>query len=98
MNASREGRVEKESCSIPLRPSRPLREAIPSGVWMHALASELFPICRSITGNGLRNTLRRIQQEIPITIHEVPSGTAVLDWTIPNEWNIRDAWIKNSRG
>ncbi|HWN96508.1 MAG TPA: DUF4910 domain-containing protein [Methylomirabilota bacterium] len=65
---------------------------------MHALASELFPICRSITGDGLRATLRRIQREVPITIHEVPSGTPVLDWTIPDEWNIRDAWIKNARG
>ena len=46
----------------------------------------------------MRATLRRIQQEIPITIHEVPTGTQVLDWTIPDEWNIRDAWIKNSRG
>jgi aminopeptidase-like protein len=65
---------------------------------MHALASELFPICRSITGEGLRATLRRIQQEIPIYIHEVPSGTTVLDWTVPDEWNIRDAWIQNSHG
>jgi len=69
-----------------------------SGDWMHAFASELFPICRSITGDGLRTTLQRIQREIPITIHEVPSGTEVLDWTIPDEWNIRDAWIANSRG
>ncbi len=65
---------------------------------MHALATELFPICRSITGDGLRTTLRRIQKEIPITLHEVPSGTTVLDWTVPDEWNIGDAWIKNSRG
>jgi len=69
-----------------------------TGAWMHALASELFPICRSITGEGLRATLRRIQREIPITIHEVPSGTPVLDWTIPDEWNIRDAWICDSDG
>lgn len=69
-----------------------------SGDWMHAFASELFPICRSITGEGLRTTLRRIQQEIPIAIHEVPSGTQVLDWTVPEEWNIRDAWIANARG
>src|SRR6266498_1485483 len=68
------------------------------GEAMHAFATELFPICRSITGNGLRTTLRRIQREIPITIHEVPSGTPVLDWTVPDEWNIRDAWIKNARG
>ncbi len=65
---------------------------------MHAFASELFPICRSITGEGLRRTLRRIQNEIPLVLHEVPSGTPVLDWSIPDEWNIRDAWIKNSRG
>ena len=69
-----------------------------SGAEMKSLAAELFPICRSITGDGLRKTLHRIQQEIPIRIHEVPSGTQVLDWTIPDEWNIRDAWIKNSRG
>jgi aminopeptidase-like protein len=71
---------------------------ISSGEWMHAFATELFPICRSITGDGLRGTLRRIQKEIPITIHEVPSGTPVLDWTIPDEWNISDAWIANASG
>jgi aminopeptidase-like protein len=69
-----------------------------SGAWMHAWASKVFPICRSITGEGLRATLESIQREIPIEIHHVPSGTPVLDWTIPDEWNIRDAWIKNSRG
>ena len=65
---------------------------------MYAIASELFPICRSITGAGLRATLRRIQREIPITVHEVPSGTPVLDWVVPDEWNIREAWIANARG
>jgi len=65
---------------------------------MHALIAELYPICRSITGDGFRETLRRIQDEIPLTLHEVPSGTAVFDWTVPKEWNIRDAYIKNSRG
>jgi aminopeptidase-like protein len=69
-----------------------------SGREMHALATELFPTCRSITGDGLRATLRRIQQEVPILIREVKSGTTVLDWTIPDEWNVRDAWIKDSRG
>jgi aminopeptidase-like protein len=69
-----------------------------AGAEMFTLAAELFPVCRSITGDGLRTTLRRIAEEIPITIHEVPTGTAVLDWTIPREWNIRDAWIKNSHG
>jgi aminopeptidase-like protein len=68
------------------------------GEAMHRFVTELYPICRSITGNGLRETLRLIQKEIPLTIHEVLSGTQVFDWTIPNEWNIRDAYIKNSQG
>lgn len=62
------------------------------------LAAELAPICRSITGDGLRETLRILAQEVPLTIHEVPTGTAVFDWTIPKEWNIRDAYIKSPDG
>ena len=65
---------------------------------MYALVSELYPICRSITGDGVRDTLRRIGTHVPLEISEVPSGTQVFDWTIPREWNIRDAFIKNSRG
>jgi aminopeptidase-like protein len=68
------------------------------GQEMHGLIAELYPICRSITGDGLRETLRRIQKEIPLTIREVPTGTQVFDWSVPKEWNIRDAYIKNSRG
>lgn len=60
--------------------------------------SELYPICRSITGNGVRETLRIIKKHIPLTIHEVPSGTRVFDWTIPKEWNIHDAYVKTSSG
>jgi aminopeptidase-like protein len=60
--------------------------------------SELFPICRSITGNGLRQSLRILQQHIPLELHEVPSGTPVFDWTVPKEWNITDAYVRNSRG
>jgi aminopeptidase-like protein len=60
--------------------------------------ADLYPICRSITGDGVRETLRRVQRRVPIEIHEVPSGTQVFDWTVPREWNIRDAWIKNPRG
>ena len=71
---------------------------ISPGVWMYGWAAEVFPICRSITGEGLRATLESIQREIPIEIRHVPSGTNVLDWTIPDEWNIRDAWIKNPWG
>jgi aminopeptidase-like protein len=65
---------------------------------IHALASELYPHCRSITGDGVRQTLRAVQRRVPIELREVPSGTQVFDWTVPNEWNIRDACIKNSRG
>lgn len=63
-----------------------------------AFISELFPICRSITGDGFRETLARIGKHIPVKTHEVPTGTQVFDWTIPHEWNIRDAYVKNSRG
>ena len=65
---------------------------------MHALASRLFPVCRSITGDGVRDTLREVAGRIPLEIHEVPSGTQVLDWTVPDEWNIRDAYIANADG
>ena len=68
------------------------------GQRMYALAERLFPICRSITGNGLRETLRILQQEIPLTLYEVPTGTPAFDWIVPREWNIRDAYIKNSPG
>jgi aminopeptidase-like protein len=63
-----------------------------------AFAAKIYPICRSITGNGLRDTLHRIRAHIPLEIHEVPTGTAVFDWTTPREWNIRDAYIKCERG
>lgn len=68
------------------------------GQEMFEFVSQLYPICRSITGNGLRQTLRLIQERIPLSVHEVPSGTKVFDWTVPKEWNIRDAYIKNSKG
>ena len=55
---------------------------------MHAFAGELFPICRSITGDGVRETLEAVARRIPLEVHEVPSGTPVLDWTVPDEWNI----------
>ncbi len=63
-----------------------------------ALAAEIYPICRSITGDGVRETLGHLARHIEITVHEVPTGTRVFDWTIPREWNIRDAYIRDSRG
>ena len=65
---------------------------------MYNLISELYPICRSITGNGFRETLHLIKKHIELTQHEVPTGTQVFDWTVPKEWNIKDAYIKNSQG
>ena len=65
---------------------------------MTALIGELYPICRSITGEGIRQTLRRLQGVVPLKLYEVPTGTQVFDWTVPPEWNIRDAYVKNSRG
>ena len=65
---------------------------------MYRMIVELYPICRSITGNGYRQTMRRIQEIIPISIQEVPSGTEVFDWTIPKEWNIRDAYVTGPDG
>lgn len=69
-----------------------------SGADMYALVEDLYPICRSITGEGVRETLARIANELPINITEVPTGTAVFDWTVPKEWNIREAWIKGPDG
>jgi aminopeptidase-like protein len=63
------------------------------GESMHAFMRELFPVCRSITGEGVRETLAAVGRRIPLDLHEVPSGTRVLDWTVPDEWNIEDAYI-----
>jgi len=65
---------------------------------MYSLIRRMYPICRSITGNGVRETLAILQEIVPITINEVPTGTQVFDWTVPKEWNIEDAYIKNSKG
>ena len=65
---------------------------------MHKLMVELFPICRSITGNGLRKTLKILKNHVPLEMFEVPTKTKAFDWEVPREWNINDAYIKNSKG
>jgi len=73
-------------------------DPLTEGQAMYRLISQLYPICRSITGDGLRQTLGLLQKRIPLELREVPTGTQVFDWTVPKEWNIRDAYVKNSRG
>ncbi len=69
-----------------------------TGREMHKLMKELYPICRSITGDGVKDTLKIIKKSIPLKINRVPSGTQVFDWIVPKEWNIRDAYIKDPAG
>jgi aminopeptidase-like protein len=87
-------RVNYGSTSVQLREPSTDRD----GKAMMMLAEELFPICRSITGNGLRQTLNILRQNLPLEITEVPSGTPAFDWTVPLEWNIRDAFIAREDG
>jgi aminopeptidase-like protein len=69
-----------------------------TGKELHQFAAQLYPICRSITGDGIRQTLAMIGNRIPLQVSEVATGTAVFDWTVPKEWNIRDAYIKDAGG
>ena len=68
------------------------------GQELHRFAAQLYPICRSITGDGIRRTLALIQTRIPLQTTEVPTGTQIFDWYVPKEWNIRDAYIKGPDG
>ena len=68
------------------------------GEEMHSLMERLYPLCRSITGNGVRESLRIIKEQIPLEIREVKTGKRVFDWTVPKEWNIKDACVKDSKG
>ena len=66
---------------------------------IYDLCCELFPINRSITGAGVRETLSILQRELPdFNIREIPSGTNCFDWIIPDEWNIKDAYIIDPDG
>jgi aminopeptidase-like protein len=62
------------------------------------LVADLYPLCRSITGDGVRETLRRVGELIPLDVHEVPTGTQAFDWTVPREWNVRDAYVADAGG
>ncbi|GAA4672640.1 DUF4910 domain-containing protein [Streptomyces youssoufiensis] len=68
------------------------------GKEMYALVERLYPLCRSITGDGVRATLDIVGEYLPLQVHEVPTGTPVLDWTVPREWNIRDAYVADATG
>ena len=68
------------------------------GESLYRFASQLYPICRSITGDGVRETLRHIGARIPLAVREVPSGSKVFDWQVPPEWNIEEAWVEDSQG
>jgi aminopeptidase-like protein len=70
-----------------------------AGEELYKLVAELYPICRSITGDGVRRTLEIVDREIGgLEVSEVPTGTQVLDWTVPREWNVRDAWVADATG
>ncbi len=69
-----------------------------AGREMHELAARLYPVPRSLTGDGVRETLAVLSDRLPIEVREVPSGTRVFDWTVPKEWNLRAAWIKDPEG
>ena len=68
------------------------------GCELHELIARLYPIHRCISGDGVRETLAILNEHVPVEVHEVPSGTQVLDWTVPREWNVRDAYIKDADG
>jgi aminopeptidase-like protein len=77
-------------------------DAVPAtaeaGREIYGLIEQLYPICRSISGDGVRQTFELLTRLLPLEVTEVPTGTPVFDWTVPREWNIRDAWIADAAG
>jgi aminopeptidase-like protein len=102
MSATKTTRTSVErATSAPMKSVFDLKSSIDPediGRQIYGSIAELYPICRSITGDGFRKTMSLLQKQIPLTVHEVPTGTQVFDWTVPREWNIRDAYVKNSIG
>ena len=90
-SASPERDVPRDGAADPIRQLLDGLDPQSVGAEMHALVRELFPICRSITGEGLRESLRILKRVTPLVLHEVPTGTPVFDWTIPREWTLRAA-------
>lgn len=84
--------------SLTIQALRARLDANVVGRELYDSVADLYPLCRSLTGEGLRETLRRLQRRVPLALHEVPTGTPAFDWTVPKEWNIQDAWVKNARG
>ena len=89
---------ESDAARLALREMLAKVDASEEGRESYSLAKVLYPICRSITGEGVRQSLRLLQGTVPLVLYEVPTGTQVFDWTVPKEWNIRDAYIKNEAG
>lgn len=92
--APREVGAPDEALDLALE--RIARESL--GERMHELMARLFPICRSSTGDGVRETLRFLGELVPLDVWEIPTGTQVFDWTVPKEWNIRDAYVRDAAG
>jgi aminopeptidase-like protein len=84
--------------AVDIRDVRAALDLGTAGTAMFRSVEDLYPLCRSITGEGLRQTLRYVGEHAPLALREVASGTDVLDWTVPKEWTIRDAYVKNSQG
>lgn len=78
--------------------TRSVMSTMTVGDELHALVARLYPICRSLTGPGVRQTLAILQERLPLEIHEVSTGTRAFDWTVPQEWRIHDAYIKDAHG